>query len=205
MQEKGSLSSHDLHVALRGTKSATAMLNDLHHISKIQAMDQDVSMEPLSIGDLLMECVMAVKSTCEERDLQISLGIPNGLPLVHGNTELLERMVRNLVDNAIRYTPPHGRIDLSVSHLDTKVRVTVHDTGVGIPEEQLNRVSERFVRGGNVAGSTQGSGIGLSVASDVARLHGGQLKILSRQGEGTAIVFDLPVWQPTAARRPKAA
>jgi signal transduction histidine kinase len=205
MQEKGSLSTHDLHVALRSTKSATAMLNDLHHISKIQAMDQEISMEPLSIGDLLMECVMAVKSTCEERELQISLGIPNGLPLVHGNTELLERMVRNLVDNAIRYTPPHGRIDLSVSHLDTKVRVTVHDTGVGIPEEQLNRVSERFVRGGNVAGSTQGSGIGLSVATDVARLHGGQLKILSRQGEGTAIIFDLPVWEPNQARRPKAA
>lgn len=205
MQEKGSLSTHDLHVALRSTKSATAMLNDLHHISKIQAMDQDVAMEPLSIGDLLMECVMAVKATCDERELQISLGIPNGLPLVHGNTELLERMVRNLVDNAIRYTPPHGRIDLSVAHLDTKVRVTVHDTGVGIPEEQLNRVSERFVRGANVAGSTQGSGIGLSVASDVARLHGGQLKILSRQGEGTAIIFDLPVWKPAPAHRPKAA
>jgi two-component system sensor histidine kinase VicK len=81
----------------------------------------------------------------------------------------------------------------------------IHDTGVGIPEEQLTRVSERFVRGANVKGRVQGSGIGLSVASEVARLHGGNLRILSREGEGTAIIFDLAVWQPTSTRRAKAA
>jgi signal transduction histidine kinase len=205
MEEKGSLSTHDLKIALRSTKSATAMLNDLHHISRIQATDHEVSMEPLSIADLLMDCVMAVKPICEEKGLEITVGIPKGIPLVNGNVELLERMVRNLVDNAIRYTPSRGRIDVSVAQLDKKIRVTVHDTGVGIPQEQLERVSERFVRGANVSGRVQGSGIGLSVASEVARLHGGQLKILSREGEGTAIIFDLSVWQPTAARRVKAA
>jgi len=205
MQDKGSLSSHDLNVALRSTKSAAAMLNDLHHISKIQATDHEVSMEPLSIGDLLMDCVMAVKPICDEKQLEISVGIPKGVPLVHGNVELLERMVRNLVDNAIRYTPPRGRIEVSIAQLDKKIRVMVHDTGVGIPEEQLNRVSERFVRGANVKGRVQGSGIGLSVASEVARLHGGNLRILSREGEGTAIIFDLAVWQPTSTRSAKAA
>jgi len=205
MQEKGAFSSHDLNVALRSTKSAAAMLNDLHHISKIQATDREISMEPLSIADLLMDCVMAVKPICEERELEISVGIPKGVPLVHGNVELLERMVRNLVDNAIRYTPSRGRIEVSLAHLDKKVRVMVHDTGVGIPEEQLTRVSERFVRGANVKGRVQGSGIGLSVASEVARLHGGNLRILSREGEGTAIIFDLAVWQPTSTRRAKAA
>ena len=205
MQEKGAFSSHDLNVALRSTKSAAAMLNDLHHISRIQATDHEVSMEPLSIADLLMDCVMAVKPICEEKQLEISVGIPKGVPLVHGNVELLERMVRNLVDNAIRYTPPRGRIEVSIAQLDKTIRVMVHDTGVGIPEEQLNRVSERFVRGANVKGRVQGSGIGLSVASEVARLHGGNLRILSREGEGTAIIFDLAVWQPTSTRQAKAA
>jgi len=205
MQEKGSFSAHDLNIALRSTRSAAAMLNDLHHISKIQATDREVSMEPLSIADLLMDCVMAVKPICEEKEIEISMGIPKGVPLVHGNVELLERMVRNLVDNAIRYTPPRGRIDMSIAHLDKKIRVMVHDTGVGIPEEQLTRVSERFVRGANVTGRVQGSGIGLSVASEVARLHGGNLRILSREGEGTAIIFDLSVWQPTSTRRAKTA
>jgi len=205
MQEKGSFSAHDLNIALRSTRSAAAMLNDLHHISKIQATDREVSMEPLSIADLLMDCVMAVKPICEEKEIEISMGIPKGVPLVHGNVELLERMVRNLVDNAIRYTPPRGRIDVSIAHLDKKIRVMVHDTGVGIPEEQLTRVSERFVRGANVKGRVQGSGIGLSVASEVARLHGGNLRILSREGEGTAIIFDLSVWQPTSTRRAKTA
>jgi len=101
-------------------------------------------------------------------------------------------MVRNLLDNSIRYTPSKGRIDLTVSRVPNKVRVTILDTGVGIPASQLNRVSACFTRGENVKDSFQGSGIGLSVASEVARLHGGELRILSRQGEGTAVIFELP-------------
>ena len=196
MVEKGiGQNSKELQIALRSTKSATAMLNDLHHLSKIQATDDEIEMEPLALGDLLMDCVMAVKQIADEKHVDLSLGIPQHLPLAYGNLELVERLVRNLIDNAIRYTPSGGRIDVSVAQLPDKLRVTIHDTGVGIPAEQLNRVSERFVRGGNVKKSIQGSGIGLSVASEVARLHGGPLKILSREGEGTAIVFDVPVWR----------
>jgi signal transduction histidine kinase len=206
MAEKGiGADSRELQIALRSTKSAAAMLNDLHHLSKIQATDDEISMEPLALNDLLMDCVMAVKQIAEEKQLELSLSMPERLPLVHGNLELIERMVRNLIDNAIRYTPPRGRIDVSVVQLHDKLRVTVHDTGVGIPAEQLNRVSERFVRGGNVKKSVQGSGIGLSVASEVARMHGGPLKVLSREGEGTAIIFELPMWRASTSRRSKAA
>jgi signal transduction histidine kinase len=202
MVDKGvGRNSQELQVALRSTKSATAMLNDLHHISKIQATEDDVLMEPLSLGDLLMDCVMAVKPFASEKKLEVSLGIPQHLPLILGNLELVERMTRNLLDNAIRYTPAGGAIDVSVSVIGDKVRVTIHDNGVGIPEEQLSRVSERFVRGGNVRNSVQGSGIGLSVAAEVARMHGGPLKILSREGEGTAILFDLPVWNASSSRK----
>lgn len=205
MVEKGiGQNSRELQIALRSTKSATAMLNDLHHLSKIQATDDEITMEPLALGDLLMDCVMAVKQTADEKQLELSLAIPQHLPLVYGNLELIERMARNLIENAIRYTPPRGRIDLSVAQLSDRLRVTVHDTGVGIPAEQLSRVSERFVRGGNVKKSIQGSGIGLSVASEVARMHGGPLKILSKEGEGTAIVFDLPVWTASSGRRNRA-
>lgn len=206
MAEKGiGQNSKELQIALRSTKSATAMLNDLHHLSKIQATDHEIEMEPLALGDLLMDCVMAVKHIADEKHLALSLVIPQHLPRAYGNLELLERLVRNLIDNAIRYTPSRGRIEVSVAELPDKLRVTVHDTGVGIPAEQLNRVSERFVRGRNIKKSIQGSGIGLSVASEVARMHGGPLKILSREGEGTAIVFDVPVWRASSSRRAKAA
>lgn len=203
MVDKGiGRNSRELQVALRSTKSATAMLNDLHHISKIQATEDDVSMEPLSIGDLLMDSVMAIRSFASEKKIEVSQGIPQNLPLVHGNLELIERMTRNLLDNAIRYTPAGGRIDVSASVIADRIRVTIHDTGVGIPEEQLGRVSERFVRGENVRESIQGSGIGLSVAAEVARMHGAPLNILSREGEGTAIIFDLPIWDASHARSP---
>jgi len=197
MSQKGGVhgaeSERFMKVALKSSRSAASMLNDIHHLSKLEASQSEVAMEPIGLPDLLMDCVLAVKPQCEERKIDLSLNISPGLPRVVGNVELLERMVRNLLDNSIRYTPSKGRIDLTVSRVPNKVRVTILDTGVGIPASQLNRVSACFTRGENVKDSFQGSGIGLSVASEVARLHGGELRILSRQGEGTAVIFELPV------------
>ena len=184
-------STQFMKVALRSTKSAASMLNDLHHLSKIEAAGEEVVIEPLSIGDLIMDSVMAVKLQSDEKEIQVSVHAPPCTPLVQGNLELLERLVRNLLDNAIRYTPQGGRIDISLNNVPDKVRVTILDNGPGIPNSELERVTSRFVRGAKVNSKIQGSGIGLSVATEVARLHGGQLRILSREGEGTVVLFEL--------------
>lgn len=212
MSQKGGVQNPEserfMKVALKSTRSAASMLNDIHHLSKLEASQSEVAMEPLGLPDLLMDCVLAVKPQCEERKIDLSLNIAPGLPRVLGNVELIERMVRNLLDNSIRYTPSKGRIDLTVTQVPTRVRVTILDTGVGIPTSELNRVSACFTRGENVKDSFQGSGIGLSVASEVARLHGGDLRILSRQGEGTAVIFELPIASSSEVRggkRPLAA
>jgi signal transduction histidine kinase len=184
-------SAQFMKVALRSTKSATSMLNDLHHLSKIEAASEEVVIEALSIGDLIMDSVMAVKLQSDEKEIHISVHAPPCTPLVQGNLELLERLVRNLLDNAIRYTPQGGRIDISLHNVPDKVRVAILDNGPGIPSSELDRVTSRFVRGAKVSSKIQGSGIGLSVAAEVARLHGGQLRILSREGEGTVVLFEL--------------
>lgn len=184
-------SAQFIKVALRSTKSAASMLNDLHHLSKIEAAGDEVVIEPLSIGDLIMDSVMAVKLQSDEKGIALSVHAPPCTPLVQGNLELLERLVRNLLDNAIRYTPHGGRIDISLNNVPDKVRVTILDNGPGIPSSELDRVTNRFVRGARVSQKIQGSGIGLSVAAEVARLHGGQLRILSREGEGTVVLFEL--------------
>ncbi len=183
--------SRFMRVALRSTKSATMMLNDLHHLSKIEAAGDAVLMEPLSIGDLLMDTVMAVQVQSLEKGISIVTSDATDIPLVHGNPELLERLVRNVVDNAIRYTPIGGKIDISLSSVRNKIRVTILDNGPGIPEGELAAVTKRFVRSARTVAKANGSGIGLSVAAEVARMHGGELRILSRENEGTAVIFEL--------------
>lgn len=192
--------SRFMRVALKSTKSATMMLNDLHHISKIEAAGDSVVMEPLSIVDLLMDTVMATQTQCQEKGISVSTADPQGIPLVHGNLELLERLIRNVFDNSIRYTPRGGKITISVGVIRERVRVTILDNGPGIPEGEIASVTKCFIRSARTISKTKGSGIGLSVAAEVARLHGGELRILSREGEGTAVLFEVAQASPTEER-----
>jgi len=192
---------HFMKIALKSATSATSILNDVHHLSRIEATGDEVSMEPLSLGDLIMDTVMAVKSQADEKEIAISLNQPPCMPLAMGNLELLERLVRNVIDNSLRYTPRGGRIDISLTVIPSKVRVTILDNGPGISDSELNSVTRRFVRGTGGISKVKGSGIGLSVASEVAQLHGGNLRILSRKDEGTVVIFEVFQAQNSRARQ----
>ena len=100
-------------------------------------------------------------------------------------------MITNLLSNALKFTPSGGRVTISTRQEDTEAVLEVTDTGSGIPADELPRVFERFWRG-RQAVQTSGSGIGLSVAADLARAHGGRLTAASRQGHGTTMTLTLP-------------
>lgn len=184
-------------VALRSTQSASNLINDLHNVTKLELNPDGIQMEPLSLADLVMDVIMSYSQVFEQRSLRVRTEVSPALPLAYGNIQLLERLIRNLVENAIRYTPNGAKIEVLLEPCSRGIRVTVSDTGMGIPESELDRVQKAFVRGSNASRSTDGSGLGLSICGKIARLHGEDLRILSRQGEGTAVVFTVP--QPPAA------
>jgi hypothetical protein len=179
-------------VALKSTRSATSLINDVHHLSKLEASEQAISHEPLDITDLIMDVLISLKPASDAKRLRVESEVAPVLPICLGNVELLERLVRNLLENAIRYTPEGGRIRVEIANASTSVRITVVDSGIGIPKSELDKVGKAFFRGAGAAQTAPGSGLGLSIAASIARLHGGELKILSRESEGTAIVFTVP-------------
>jgi signal transduction histidine kinase len=200
--EKGDrLSKADAHkcvtVALRSTQSAANLINDLHNVTKLELNPEEIEMEPFSIADLLMDVVISYNQIFEQRSLRVRTEISPALPLGLGNIQLVERLTRNLLENAIRYTPAGARIELLLEPCSQGIRVTVSDTGLGIPESELDRVQKAFFRGSNTSRSTKGSGLGLSICGKIARLHGGELRILSREGEGTAVIFTIPEAPPS--------
>lgn len=196
----GESSQRFMKIALRSTQSAASLVDDLHHLSRFEAAGERPRMEAFSLSDLVMDLEMSLQQQLREKEISFSVDVPAVLPLAYGNIQLVERLLRNLLQNALRYTPQRGKIELTVQLVATKTRVTVLDSGCGILESEMTKVKGPFFRGTNVSSSVQGSGIGLSIASAVARLHGSELKILSREGEGTAAVFELP-HAPSARRK----
>jgi signal transduction histidine kinase len=180
-----------MNVALRSTRSASTLVDDLHHLSKLEASGDKPEMESFSLADLLMDVGMSAQPQAKEKKIDLSVHVPPVLPLAYGNLQLIERLVRNLLQNGLRYTPERGKVECTAQMVGGRIRVTVSDSGCGIPEAEIDKVKSPFFRAKNIKASVQGSGIGLSIASAVAHIHGSDLKILSREGQGTAVIFEL--------------
>ena len=120
----------------------------------------------------------------QHKGLQVQVDVPPHLPLVRASPELLTTAVRNLLDNAIKFTPPGGSVRLSARAVGGQVEIAVSDTGVGISPEELPHIFQRFRRGRRGTGEGgSGAGLGLALVKAIAEGYGGQIKVESRLGE----------------------
>ena len=118
---------------------------------------------------------------------------------VTGDPKLLKCAFSNLISNAIKYSPEGSRIEISGKTDDGVIAIGIADHGIGIPQNELNRIGERFYRASNT-GSIPGTGVGLSLVQQIVEEHGGKISIASAQGEGTRIVVLLPIGNPAETR-----
>ena len=150
---------------------------------------------PVSFGALASEVVAAMQRRAEEKDLRLILETnldTNRDAVVRGDGDALRRMVQNLVENALAYTPPGGEICVSTTSAGGKCRLCVADTGVGIAPEDLPHVFDRFFRGDKSRANTGGSGLGLSIVQSIVQAHGGRIEAESELGRGSRFVVTLP-------------
>ena len=138
-----------------------------------------------SVVELYSEIIKAKK-------IKFKLAKVNGkLPKVSANSERIKMVIQNLLDNAIKYTPENGNIEISIKPKKTEVEFKIKDSGIGIPEEQKERIFTRFLRGINTTGAT-GSGLGLAIAKDIIKKSHGKIWFLSKENEGSTFFFSLP-------------
>jgi two-component system phosphate regulon sensor histidine kinase PhoR len=108
----------------------------------------------------------------------------------------IQQAFTNLIDNAVKYTPEGGNVDVLVVGRENMAAVCVTDTGIGIPEEDIKHIFERFYRVEKARSrGAGGTGLGLSIVQRIIRMHSGALEIQSKEGEGTTVIFELPLWQ----------
>ena len=184
-----------LAVALQQCRRLVKLVDQLLELAKLDARQVAFSPEAFQLAELVQDVVL--KSTLAARRAVVTLGMeapPPDLPLVTGDIALIERVLDCLLENAIRFARTGGSVTVRMQREPQCVRVCVHDTGRGIPENERARVFDRFYRGDKSRPSDSGhAGLGLSIARGILELHGRSIDFVSASQEGTTFFFDLPV------------
>lgn len=168
------------------------LVQELIQLSRLQEGDAFRASELVSIDDVVAEAMDRMAVEAETRGVNLMTGGTKGL-YVYGDRAMLTTAVRNLLDNAVRYSRPHGRVSIGVSTHDGLVSLAVVDQGQGITSEQQERVFERFYRGDKARSrDTGGSGLGLSIVKHVVADHGGRMNLWSAPGQGSTFTILLP-------------
>jgi signal transduction histidine kinase len=172
----------------RSITRMTRLVDDLLHVAHGKE-GPAYAHAPVMLEDLLIEVHHEACSLAQ--DVDVSLRIDD-CPLVTGDRDKLYQLIRNIVDNALRHTPPGGGVVLRLSAAGATAMIRITDTGPGIPAVDLPRIFERRFQRGS-ASTKGGAGLGLSIANQIARAHGGTISAASAPGQGTTITLTLPL------------
>src|SRR5579864_516148 len=176
-------------------QQVASMQHLMDHLLALSALDeaQRPPRTSLDLAPILYELADEMGPLARAAGLDLAAEVPPHLPPVHANAEQMRIVVRNLLDNAIKYTPAPGRVSLAAEPAGNAVRIRVADTGVGIPREELPLVFDRFYRveGGSLK-RPGGSGLGLALVQGIVAAHGGTIQIESEPGQGTTCTVRLP-------------
>ncbi|XNZ00386.1 sensor histidine kinase [Micrococcus luteus] len=171
-----------------------ALVQDIIELSRLQSKDIVHEGRPVDMEKVVTDAVDRLRLTADARDITLKVGgsIPHP---VHGDADQLMTAVRNLVDNAVRYSPDHTTVGVGLSAVDGLAQVTVTDQGIGISPEEQERVFERFYRVDTARSrQTGGTGLGLSIVKHVIANHGGEVTVWSQPGRGSTFTVRLPLW-----------
>lgn len=184
-----------LQTILKNTKSLGRLVTDLFELSKLEARQTDVHIEPFSITELVQDNLLRFEQQAIQKAIHLSGDLPRDMPLVQADVSLIERVLQNFIANAIQYTPQQGRVNVRVyQSTAAHVHVSVADTGRGISADDLPHVFDRFYRSGAVRDKSR-LGLGLAIAHKIVELHGSSIEVDSTPDVGTAFSFQLPVYQ----------
>jgi len=166
------------------------LMRDLLDVSRIEAGESKPSLEPVRTRDLLDAATKELQPQVESKGLDFKIEAPSDLPVVRVDRSQVERVLANLVVNAIRYTK-QGEIKISAQPRGNSVAVSVSDTGSGIPTEYLPHIFDKFVQVPGAA--TGGAGLGLAISRLIIEAHGGQISVQSEPSRGSTFTFTLPL------------
>ena len=179
-------------IVLRSTDRLVELVGDLLDVARIEADRVELDRRPIDVGEALRETVALMRPRLEAKRQHVDVYVAPNLPLTLADAGRVRQIVANLLTNAHLYTPEGGRLHVGAEPDRAWVALTVADTGVGMSEDELQHVFERFYRSPDRARSTAGTGLGLSIVKSLVEMHRGHIEVESVPGAGTTFRVLLP-------------
>ena len=175
------------------------MALDLLDLARLEAGTADLEMSSVDMGALLRNIAEKFSRQAQTRGVNLQVDLPERFPALIGDGDRLAQVFTNLVDNALKFTPPGGKVTLSAANTGTALDVSIADTGQGIPREAIPRLFDRFYQvdssraRGETAAMQRGAGLGLAIVQQIIQAHDGKIDVRSEVGRGTTFVIHLPL------------
>jgi two-component system, OmpR family, sensor kinase len=184
-----------LNIAIDHCKRLSRLVSELLELARLESLEIEVKKEPFNISELAHDVVQKFRLKAEEKGISVEITVEKDLPFVFADIGLIERVLENLIENAIHYTPDGGSINADIKKQRDEVLMKISDTGVGIPKEQLPNIFDRFYRSDkSKENGFAHSGLGLAIAKRILDLHERTIDVSSEIGVGTAFSFTLPAF-----------
>lgn len=187
---------HYIETALQHGQRLGNLVSELFELARLDANETRPRLEAFSLPELMHDVIHKYWLMTSKRNISVETKFDQSLPFVHADLGLIERVIQNLLENAIRYTPDGGKIVISLTRTDDSVTVQVKDNGCGIAEKELPLIFERFYRPEKSRQqSSGGAGLGLAISKRILELHGSTIQAFSKINQGTEFRFHLPIHQ----------
>lgn len=197
-KDKLSLEERDkyLKIILESTEKLKKMVAELFELSKLESKQVTPKKEPFFINELIQDVAQKYLILARRKGVLIQSVISNNIKLVNADVALIERVLQNLIDNALKFTPEGGTITIKTLEQENDVQIEVADTGVGIPEDQIPFVFDRYHIGDKrLSLDKNNTGLGLAIVRKILEIHDATISLTSKINKGTSFAFQLPYYQ----------
>jgi len=188
---------HYLEIAFKQSERLGRLISELFELAMLENQNTPVHYEPFSLAELAQDVSQKFKLEAKEKNIKLETRLPSDSPFVSADIALIERVLENLIENAIKYSPQGGVVTVSISQNAEQLVTQIKDTGLGIPTEDLPHIFERFYRVDKSRQSEQsGTGLGLAISKRILQLHDSVINVNSELEKGTEFSFSLPEYNP---------
>lgn len=181
---------HWIEIIKRNAESSLRLIGDILDMERIEGGKIQLQMNDCRLSDIIIECVDRFRHVANAKNITLNDEKINLMSLVNCDKDRVTQIISNLLCNAIKFTPEFGSVSIKAEETDSEIKITVNDTGPGIPKEQESRIFDRFTQLGNK--DRRGLGLGLYISKTLVESHNGKIGVISKPGHGSTFYFTLP-------------